>query len=398
DYFKSYVYPTVLPFTVDRARKASIHDGLYILTVTRHGDDEDIGYIEIPKCMPRFIQVKDEHFVIMIEDLIVANIKSILINRKVIAAVPFAICRSAEVYIDTNHYRDPYSLIEETLKEREKSWITLVEFDGKALGKKDYLRHLLDIKTNTIVTSPGSMGIRLSDLVNIPKSVYKEKERQPEFIPYNTIPENTGIFRYIKQKDRLVFHPFESYTGSVVRFIEDAANDPDVTSIRISLYRVANRSRIVDALMKAADNGKLVVALIELKARFDEKHNMEISRIMQEGGIRIVYTQPDIKTHAKVCIVTRNESKGMKIYSHISTGNYSESNGKVYTDYSYFTADQEVGRDLVRFFNLLTANGENFKSKSIAYAPYNLKSTIVDEINKQVWRARKKKPAQITIN
>lgn len=162
-------------------------------------------------------------------------------------------------------------------------------------------------------------------------------------------------------------------------------------SIKISLYRVSNDSRIIAALLKAADKGKMVTTMVELKARFDEHHNMEISNILREGGVRIIYTKPNIKTHAKVCLVTRKEKKGLQIYSHVGTGNYSESNSKLYSDYSYFTADQEIGGELSQFFNLLTSEQGRFKSKKIIYAPYNMRDTIIDDLEEQIKLAKKER-------
>ncbi|MCM1230090.1 MAG: polyphosphate kinase 1 [Ruminococcus flavefaciens] len=394
EHFRKNVFPALLPITVDTARQANIHSGMYLLVITEHNDEKSIGYIEIPSAMPRFIQVPDEHYVISIEDLIQSNMKSIISGRKILTVCPFAILRSAEVYMRPDRYMDPYQLIKETLKERERSWITQLEIGSDQKSILKTIQKFLPLDDNTIIFTANM--IRLSDLKTIPFSVYRDKDRPEQFEPIQTFPQD-DIFQYIRNRDRLCFHPFESYDGSVVRFIEEAADDPDVLSIRICLYRVSERSRIVDALMRAADNGKLVIALIELKARFDEKHNMQLATIMREAGIRIVYTKPDIKTHAKLCLVGRNEKKGLRIYSHVGTGNYSETNSRLYTDYSYFTADQRVGIELTQFFNLLTSDQGDFKSRKVVYAPYNLKQTIIDGINRQIKLAKKGKKAQIII-
>ena len=380
--------------TVDKARSANIREGMYLLVITESDDIESIGYIEIPNKLGRFIPIPEKHGVIAIEDLVKANLKSVIRGRKIVKAVPFSILRSAEIFMQPDRYMDPYELIKETLQEREKSWVTQLEIGTSDKGCIKAIRRLIPMDPNTIIFA--TEIIRLSDLKKIPSSIYKEADKPRKFEPFDTFPSE-DIFDYIKRNDRLCFHPYESYDGSMVRFLEAAAADPDVTSIRISLYRVADRSRIIDALLRAADNGKLVTVLIELKARFDEKHNMQLASILREGGIRIVYTKPEIKTHSKVCLVTRKEKKGLRIYSHVGTGNYSETNSKLYTDYSYFTADQEVGTDLTRFFNLLTSDQGDFKSHKIIYAPYNLKSTIIDEINHQIKRAKNGKDARIVI-
>ena len=393
-YFMQNVFPALLPITVDKARSANIREGMYLLVITESDDIESIGYIEIPNKLGRFIPIPEKHGVIAIEDLVKANLKSVIRGRKIVKAVPFSILRSAEIFVQPDRYMDPYELIKETLQEREKSWVTQLEIGTSDKGCIKAIRRLIPMDPNTIIFA--TEIIRLSDLKKIPSDIYKEADKPRKFEPFDTFPRE-DIFDYIKRNDRLCFHPYESYDGSMVRFLEEAATDPDVTSIRISLYRVADRSRIIDALLRAADNGKLVTVLIELKARFDEKHNMQLASILREGGIRIVYTNPEIKTHSKVCLVTRKEKKGLRIYSHVGTGNYSETNSKLYTDYSYFTADQEVGTDLTQFFNLLTSDQGDFKSRKIIYAPYNLKSTIIDEINHQIKRAKNGKDASIVI-
>ena len=234
----------------------------------------------------------------------------------------------------------------------------------------------------------------LMDLKKIPKGVFDITEQARKYEPIITFPQE-NLFGYIRKEDRLCFHPYESYQASMVKFLEGASNDPDVVSIKIALYRVSDNSKIIDALLRAADKGKLVTVLVELKARFDEHHNIEISNLLKEGGVRIVFTKPDIKAHAKVCLVTRKEKKGLRTYAHVGTGNYSEGNSKQYTDYSYFTADPEICNDLTQFFNLLTSEQGVFKSERIIYAPYNMRDEIGELIDEQVKLAKRKKKARI---
>lgn len=394
DYFKKSVFPALLPITVDSARRANIHAGLYVMVITELDGNRVVGYIEIPTQLGRFVQIPGKSYVIMLEDLVQENLKQIIHGSKILNSCAFSILRSAEVYDQSDHYADPYDLIKQVLKQREESWVTCLEIGTDKKECIRTIRQFLPMSPNTIILTTDR--IKLSDLKHIPASIYKDSERSRKNPIYNTFPEGS-VFDYIKKEDRLCFHPFESYDGSMVRFLEEAAVDLDVVSIRICLYRVSDRSRIIDALLRAADSGKLVTVLIELKARFDEKHNMQIAQILRKGGIRIIYTKPNIKTHAKVCLVTRKEKKGLRVYSHIGTGNYSESNSRQYTDYSYFSADQELGTDLTQFFNILTSSQGDFKSRKILYAPYNLKSEIVDNINQQIKLAKKKETAKIVI-
>lgn len=393
-YFEENVYPSLQAITFDRTKNLNLHSGIYVLVMYERNDEPMSGYIEIPHGISRFVTIPNKKFVVTVEDMIRENIKRIFLNSRNYTVTPFVIARSAEVYVQSDRYTDPFQLISETLREREKSWITYLEVGSDKRCVHKLLRKVLPLHQNTITFT--SDLVRLQDLKSFPTDVYDVEQLPRKFEPVDTFP-TTGIFSYIRKHDRLCYHPYESYRASMVRFLEEASVDPDVVSIKISLYRVSDNSRIIDALLKAADKGKLVTVLVELKARFDEHHNMEISNILREGGVRIVYTKPDIKTHAKVCLVTRKEKKGLRIYSQIGTGNYSESNAKQYSDYSYFSADQELGRDLTQFFNLLTSDQGTFKSKKIIYAPYNMREEITERINEQIKRAKNKKSARIII-
>lgn len=386
-YFKRIIYPTLQVITLDGRSTFQPTNGLYVLV---HTIDKDLhgyyNYIEIPKKLSRFIALPGKNFVIPIESIIYGNLKYLIKNRTVVDKVTVHILHSAEVYVQSNEYQNPFDMIARTLKERRRSWVTFVELDHKTSMK------ILPVEANTYVSY--NKLVRLSDLKSIPTTIYSEKDLPRQFSPYNTLP-NGSIFQIINEKDRLLLHPYESYETSVVRFLEEASRDSNVVSIKITLYRVSNHSRIIDALLHAADQGKSVTVLIELKARFDEQHNMEISQILSEGGVRLVYTKPNIKTHAKLCLVTRVEQNETKIYSHIGTGNYSESNAKQYTDYSLFTANQDIGYDLTRFFNILTSNQDTFKSRYIIYAPHNMRETINQRIDQEIKRAKENKKAQI---
>lgn len=392
--FRSEVFPTLQPITVSKSKTLNLHPGLYLMVEAENPDkDQDyLSYIEIPEMIDRFIVVPEKHYVIDVIDLIQCNLKFMFKDRKIRNSYPISILRSAEVYNMIDGHLDPFSMIQATLKERSRAWITRVEVGTDSKHSLKEIKSMLPLCPDSIVLATDY--VKLSDLKKFPSAVFEEKDRARKFKPYNTFPA-TSIFDYIKKEDRLAFHPYESYDSTMVRFLQEAANDPGVISIKISLYRVSNNSKIVDALLKAADKGKSVTVLIELKARFDEHHNMEVSTILREGGIRLVYTDPNIKTHAKVCIVTRKEKKGIRTYCQVGTGNYSESNSKQYTDYSYFTADEEIGYDLTRFFNLLCSDQGTFKSRKIIYAPYNMRDEIDEYIDRETKRAKKGKQARI---
>lgn len=394
--FKDDIFPALQPITIDKSRPINPRAGIYLLVITedKSTDEEFVNYIELPRMLNRFIAIPEKHYCVTIEDLIQENLKQIFKDRKIVNSYAFSILRSAEVYVQSHKHQhlDPYELINATLHEREKAWITMLEVGTTDRKEVKRIRNLIPLTANSLIFA--SDRVRLSDLKKMPSSIYTPKDIPKKRVPYNTFP-NTSIFDYIRKEDRLTFHPFESYETTMVRFLDEASTDPGVVSIKISLYRVSDNSDIIQALLRAADKGKSVTVLVELKARFDEHHNMEISDILREGGVRLVYTAPNMKTHAKVCLVTRKEKKGLRIYSQIGTGNYSETNAKMYTDYSYFTANQEIGLDLTKFFNQICSDQGNFKSRKIVYAPYNMREVITENINDEIKKAKHGKKASI---
>ena len=389
--FRKKIFPVLQPIEARGYRPLHLHSGIYMITIVKTPDDDSsIHYIEIPRKLDRFIQVQNKNYVVDLLDII--NCKSkMLYGKEKHSNFPISILHSAEVYISADT-SDPVKLVEETLSEREKSWITRVEIGSDKKSHLELIKDILPLTNDTIIFAGSNVG--LASLKNIPSGVYPEGERRRERKIYQTFPES-GIFDFIRNNDRLVFHPYESYDGSVVRLLEEAAVDPDVKSIKITLYRVANNSKIIRELLRAADNGIHVSALIELKARFDESHNIKISKILREGGVRIIYTDPNIKTHAKMLLITRKEGDRIRIYSHVGTGNYSETNSRQYTDYSYFTAKSKIGNDLSQLFNLIANHKKPFKSERLIYAPYNMRDEIVSAIRHEMERAKKRKKARI---
>lgn len=393
-HFRQNIFPALQPITLDKSRQVNPKAGTYLLVVTENKDDDEfINYIEIPRKLDQFIPVPGYGFCISLVDLVMYHMRYIFRDRRIKGVYPFTILRSAEVYDQIDKQVGPLEMIRKTIREREKAWITRIEvISPKNLKVVKILKSILPIDDNTVFFR--SDWVNLAALKSFPAEIFKGSDQARKLKPYVTFP-STSLFDYIKKEDRLAFHPYESYTASMVRFLKEAAEDKKVISIKITLYRVSDNSEIIDALLRAADLGKEVTVLVELKARFDEHHNIEISTALREGGVRIVYTKPDIKTHAKVCIVTRREKKGLRIYSHVGTGNYSESNAKQYTDYSFFTADQEIGYDLSRFFNLLTSDQGTFKSRKIIYAPYDMRDEISENIDREIKKAKNGKAAKI---
>jgi len=222
----------------------------------------------------------------------------------------------------------------------------------------------------------------------------------PPFTPaVPSLFQGTGdaasLFASIKERDILVHHPYESFDATVVRFVEEAAEDPAVLAIKQTMYRTSPDSPILEALIEAAGRGKQVAVLVELTARFDEANNIEWARKLESAGVHVAYGIPELKIHSKICLVVREEATGVTMYSHIGTGNYNSRTARLYTDLGLFTADPRISADLVRIFNLLTGFGELTETEELLAAPAGLRRQIVSRIQREIENARAGRPARI---
>lgn len=393
EYFDEYLSLCLQPVTVDMDRPIVPQNRVMIIVESYYCDEKTYSYIEVPEGLPPAL-IFDGPNIVMTYDIIKGNIHKLFRDQKIVSIAVVRALRSAEVYLQPSGNIDQYTLIKRTLKERQRSWITCLDMSCEN-------SHMTKVVTSMIPTTPNTL-IFHSEFINLHtlKASYtwtdhvSDKDKPRKLRPVEPFP-NGSIFDYIRKEDRLAFHPYESYDSTMVRFLEEAAIDKRVITIKISLYRVADNSKIIAALLKAANNGKHVTVLVELKARFDESHNMEITTILKEGGVHVVYGQMNLKTHAKVCLVTLMDGNKLRVFSHVGTGNYNESNSKIYTDYSYFTANKKIGEDLTLFFNRLASSQKPFKSEKIVYAPYNMRAVINEKIDEQIKRAKHKKKARI---
>lgn len=399
EYFIQNVYPVIQPIQIGKNFSFRIKQtpSLYIF-VKGESEGKMVSFIiEVPKCLDRIIYVDNESF-IMLEHLILNNVRKIIDNVDIKRIAYFTVTRSIEPRSMgmQDSSSSTYDYIKRCISERRTSPITSVDIKVIKNDKVvDDIRRLIELngEENTIYTSIG--GLISMDVLKTLRSSFHGGSGKDRVI-INKFPD-TDVFAYIKQQDRLVMHPYESYDASVVKFIEESSKDEKVKSIKILLYRTSTNSKIINALVEAAHAGKHVVVVVELKARFDESHNIEISKILEEAGCTVVYTDLSIKTHAKVCIVTRVEKGQIRTYSHIGTGNYNEQTAKLYVDYSYFSRNPEIGYDLTRFFNLVIGKQKLFKSDNILYAPFNMKDGIIEIIKESIRRKEKNKKDNVFI-
>jgi polyphosphate kinase len=398
NYFEHNLLPILTPLAVDPAHPFPFipNMGLAIaLELEDKSGKEMKALIPIPSQIQRFIAIpgKSERYIIA-EDVILANIKDLFPRFHIKSHGCFRVLRDSEVEIHEES-EDFVRLFEVALKKRKRGAVILLTIDSHMPGQlQKFVEENLNLDIGDVMVVDGMLGLDgLEQLVGSHRSDLR-------FQPYNErFPERIrefggNIFAAIENKDLLVHHPYESF-DVVVQFLKHAARDPNVVSIKQTLYRTSNNSPIIAALIEAADNGKSVTAVVEIKARFDEQANLQWAQDLERAGVMVLYGILGYKTHGKISLVTRREETGLKIYTHLATGNYDPETARVYDDLSLFTADPELGEEASKVFNYLTGYAHPRKLKKISYAPITLRDSLSELITNEMNAAKNGEPAFI---
>jgi len=411
DFFKKELFKILTPLAIDPSHPfPRILNGKLNLAIKlrleRNPNKISYAIVEVPSdVLPRFIELPAKNKFsltirrfITLEEIIKLHIKELFGNNEIISIHGFTINRNSELSIEEVSSENLLSTIEEELKNRK--WGEAVRLSyrkGMPNDLKDFLRKQLDLKEEETYEKNGMLN--LFNLMEIYEKIQDRPDlRDVPFIPRNTITlENlSDIFELIKQKDILLHHPYDSFQP-VIDFLQAAATDKDVLAIKQTLYRTSGDSPIVKLLIEAAERGKQVTALVELKARFDEERNIVWAREMEKHGIHVVYGLVGLKIHAKVLQVIRREKDGVRSYVHLSTGNYNPNTAKIYTDLAILTADPEINNDVSNLFHALTGYASIPKFSKISVAPIDLRQTLMKLIEKEIANAQAGKPASIKI-
>jgi polyphosphate kinase len=411
DFFKKELFKILTPLAIDPSHPfPRILNGKLNLAIKlrleRNPNKISYAIVEVPSdVLPRFIELPPKNKFsltirrfITLEEIIKLHIKELFGNNEIISIHGFTINRNSELSIEEVSSENLLSTIEEELKNRK--WGEAVRLSyrkGMPNDLKDFLRKQLDLKEEETYEKNGMLN--LFNLMEIYEKIQDRPDlRDVPFIPRNTITlENlSDIFELIKQKDILLHHPYDSFQP-VIDFLQAAATDKDVLAIKQTLYRTSGDSPIVKLLIEAAERGKQVTALVELKARFDEERNIVWAREMEKHGIHVVYGLVGLKIHAKVLQVIRREKDGVRSYVHLSTGNYNPNTAKIYTDLAILTADPEINNDVSNLFHALTGYASIPKFSKISVAPIDLRQTLTKLIEKEIANAQAGKPASIKI-
>ena len=406
DLFQDKIFPILTPLAVDPGHPFPYisNRSLNLAVTVRDLADRRTHFarVKVPPLLPRFLTLPENGCFVPLEDVIAANLEELFPGMEILENHTFRVTRDAELEVDDEGAEDLLQALEAELKRRRFSRAVRLEVEDSMPAKmRQLLMRELQVEAEDIFPLPGLLGLSdLMELHAIDRPDLKDEPFYPltnrDLVP-TTDDSTVDVFSVLRQKDILVHHPYESFTTSVQRFIEQAAADPDVLAIKQTLYRTSGESAIVDALIEAAESGKQVVVLVEIKARFDEIANINWARTLEQAGCHVVYGVVGLKTHSKLCMVVRREGDRLRRYVHIGTGNYNPLTARVYEDFGLLTADETLSADVGALFNYLTGYSRQASYGSLIVAPYEMRNRILSLIALVASRTSTSEPGRIAI-
>ena len=407
-YFREEVYPVLTPMAVDSSRPFPLvrNKSLNIAALLKKkegGKELEFAMVQVPAVLPRIISLpvttdennREMRNVIFLEEIIERNMQQLFLNYDIVTSHPFRIMRNADFSLDEEEAVDLLEEIEKQLKRRQWGEVIRLEIEDKADQRLlKILKRELEVNEEDIFEIPGALdltvlmkmyGLDGYDHLKIPKYT-------PQPVP--ALMNDDDIFTNIRKGDILLMHPYETF-DPVVDFVRSAAKDPEVLAIKQTLYRVSGNSPIIAALAAAAENGKQVSVLVELKARFDEENNIIWAKKLEKAGCHVIYGLVGLKTHSKITLVVRREEDGIRRYVHLGTGNYNDSTAKLYTDCGIMTCNPMIGEDATAVFNMLSGYSEPLNWNMLSVAPLWLRTKFLHLINRETKHAKDGKPASI---
>jgi len=405
--FRDQIFPVLTPLAVGPARPfpyiSNLSLSLGVLLRDPVSEQTTFARVKVPKEMlPRFVELKDEGSILVsLEEVIARNLDALFPGMEILDCSYFRVTRDADFTV-SDEADDLLAAVEDELRRRRFGEVVRLEIES---GMNDALRarlvEALGLEESQVYEVEGLLD--LTDLWEIVKLPGHKELRDRPWTPV-TQPRlqheegdhtDCDIFAVMREGDLLVHHPYDSWSTSVEHFVEQAVSDPDVLAIKLTVYRTSDDSPLVPALIRATERGKQAVCLVELKARFDERANIQWARALEEAGVHVTYGIPALKTHAKALLVVRREGDRVRNYVHIGTGNYHASTARLYTDFGLFTADEELGADVADMFNFLTGYARPRRYRKTLVAPMHLRDGILEEIERTIEAHDEDEPARI---
>ena len=410
EYFHKNIYPVLTPMAIDSSRPFPLIQNktlnIAALIKSRNKDKKekkeyDIATVQVPSVLPRVILLpqkdgpKRKCRVILLENVIEHYLDVLFLNHEIICSAPYRIMRNADLSIDEDDAEDLLKEIEKSLKMRQ--WGEAIKFEYEERMDKRLVKYLKkQFKVHSCDMYAFNGPLDLTFLMKCYGIEGFEDLKEAPYIPQKNkkLRADKNIFNQIRKGDVLLHHPYESF-DPIVAFIKQAAEDENVLAIKQTLYRVSGHSPIIAALAQAAENGKQVTVLVELKARFDEENNINWARKLEKAGCHVIYGLVGLKTHCKIALVVRREADGIRRYVHLGTGNYNDSTAKLYTDTGMFTCRNAVGEDATAVFNMLSGYSEPANWNQLIVAPIWMKKRFLEMIARETQNAKEGKPARI---
>jgi polyphosphate kinase len=400
EYFDRVLFPVLTPLAVDKSRPFPLlsNRSLNIAVRLKRKNESYFAVVQVPGILPRFLSLpsKSGNDYILLENVIIHKLGALFELNEIRSACTFRITRSSDLDIDEDT-RDLLVEVQKFIKKRKRGNPVRLELSrGHSHEIAMFLKDMLEIEEHQIYEISGPLDLNFcTAFASLPK--YRQLCYQPlcpayppgDFVNYD------DIFKAIRERDRMVHHPYESFE-TVIDFVRTAAEDKNVLAIKQTLYRVSGHSPIIAALIRAAENGKQVTVLVELKARFDEENNVMWAKKLEEAGCHVIYGLAGLKTHCKILLVVRRDEDGIRRYVHIATGNYNDSTAKVYTDIGLFTCREPYGIDASSLFNVLTGYSRPPEYNRFLMAPSGLRTFFTEMIQKEIEYAKKSLPCGIT--
>lgn len=400
DYYYNMVFPVLTPIAVDRSRPLPLllNKAVYIAVRLRRENKSYFALVQVPTVLPRHFELPCQggRAFILLEDIITYFLSSLFELHIIEAHAVFRVTRNADLEVDDDA-EDLLLAMKKTLEKRKRGYPVRLELQKDCDEKlREFLIESLRVSRKDVVEIPGPLA--LAAFMKFAMMPGGDKLRLPPITPAPPADfvGETDYFAAIRQRDRLVHHPYESF-DCVVEFLRQAAEDPDVLAIKQTLYRVSGQSPVIDGLIKAAQNGKQVTVLVELKARFDEANNIAWAGKLEKAGCHVLYGVEGLKTHCKILLVVRREKDGIRRYLHLATGNYNDSTARLYTDIGMFTCREDFGRDASELFNRLTGYSRFPDYQKLVPAPESMRQFIYDCIDREIEHKKKGLPAGICI-